>query len=574
MPRSHRWPGVFWIALVLVGAASALTPHFLPLRVFGWSFETAMWIAGVGPVLLAVAGVLAMVHARATAYDRWLAIGWLLVATFVGCFVLAIPVWVADLVWYYILAIFLAPLHIVSLAIFVVGGLAAHRAHRVAEIDSPRAFLPFFAGVGGAVATIVLRVSLLQHLASFEGIVTLGFAPDGTELAQEGPRNLPALTPRDFAMRSTRQSDGQRPLVAAAPGEAALDGVVWGDPTGSDSRRRLELRRLTLDGSEEPGWSRRLESERSGISRLPTAIAVAPTGRVFILGYARDPKQPESWWIEQFDADGNELPDWNLSFSSEAPLNRPNGIACDRDGSVYVFGEIGTTEFGAGGTSAWIRKFDPDGHEVLAGWNKRIRGGPSRPMTAAVAAAIDAHGGLYALLDDGSQSVHRFSVDGEEILEGWPQELPDPRRTVALASDPAGGVFVFGQFEERRGWEHIRDRGWIRRFDPDGHPSPGWEKTFDSPGNSTDVTAAAFDSSGDVCFGGTEKPAEPQVTRWWIRKFHSDGSPVAGWDKRLGEEGGNQLYALVTGRNGELYAIGEGHGFTFTRSFVQRWWGY
>jgi hypothetical protein len=49
---------------------------------------------------------------------------------------------------------------------------------------------------------------------------------------------------------------------------------------------------------------------------------------------------------------------------------------------------------------------------------------------------------------------------------------------------------------------------------------------------------------------------------------------VAGWDKRLGEEGGNQLYALVTGRNGELYAVGEGHGFTFTRSFVQRWWGY
>ena len=106
----------------------------------------------------------------------------------------------------------------------------------------------------------------------------------------------------------------------------------------------------------------------------------------------------ESWWFKRYDAKGAENTNWNKSFSTGTKISRSYGLRLDEAGSVYVFGETG--EIDRRGTFGWVRKFDPDGREQIAGWDKIFpNGGERRPTMAVVDMAVDSAGSLCVLLN-------------------------------------------------------------------------------------------------------------------------------------------------------------------------------
>src|SRR5205807_6119961 len=130
----------------------------------------------------------------------------------------------------------------------------------------------------------------------------------------------------------------------------------------------------------------------------PTGIAVDSRAGVLVVGF--DVRSGlESWWLKRFDAEGLADISWDKAFPAETKIDRSYGALADREGAVYVFGETGGID--RRGTIGWVRKFDRNGREIVEGWAKRFaNGGERRPTMAAVAAATDAAGHLYLLLDE------------------------------------------------------------------------------------------------------------------------------------------------------------------------------
>src|SRR6185436_7552045 len=92
--RVTRWPTVSWRALSFLGGFSFLGFWFLP----AWLMAPLCFLTpAFGPLLLALAGLLAMRHGRAISNDPALKPGRLFVVILISCAILLAPVTVFDI---------------------------------------------------------------------------------------------------------------------------------------------------------------------------------------------------------------------------------------------------------------------------------------------------------------------------------------------------------------------------------------------------------------------------------------------------------------------------------------------
>jgi hypothetical protein len=375
------------------------------------------------------------------------------------------------------------------------------------------------------------------------------------------PFPLPIEPLEAHGQRDISETLGDKPRSHHEPIAVIGDDSLWlvsRSQQSACSGYWVERRAFAPGGSN---W-RQCLAVAAGVTRNPTALSPDRGSGLFLVGFDVLGTN-ESWWLKRYDPRGVEDTAWDKSFSAGTKISRSYGLRLDPAGSVYIFGETG--EIDLRGTFGRVRKFLPDGREQLEGWDKRFpNAGERRPTMAVVGGAVDSNGGLSVLLNlYNTCSLRKFDRDGQEL---WRAELPG-LRDPAISADMNGDLYVYGV-------SGYPDKAWIKKLRADG--SAAWERSF-ALGQLSSTLAVAFDSATNVFVAGygsrvTDK-SSPWSSYWWIKKLGADGGELTGWDKSIGEQGANKLFTLHVNSRGELLALGTGHGWQFSGSRLERWWG-
>jgi len=544
-----RWPGRPYAVVSFLGGCSFLGFHFIPT----WLMAPLFFVTpAAGPMLLLLIGLLCMGRARQT--SETLTASRLVAVTLVGCALVLLPVALFDLLFFgtvpYIGPLILlvaVPFHVVCVGVFAAGLYAVSKAE-----DNPahagRLAAAAAAGLAVGVAVTGVRYAIVPQS---RGVFLEAFSASGAALRLTGK----PLDP--YGQRDVQATLGAKPRSFHEPVAAIGDDGLWIARRSTDaacSGYWIERKAIAAGGSE---WRRCLPVS-PGLTRNPAAMARDSSSGVFVIGFdVRDGR--ESWWLERFDAGGVEDPRWNKSFPAVTKIDRAYGMSLARDGSVYVSGESG--DINLPGTSGWLRKFGPDGNEIRDGWNKQFpNAGERRPTMAAVAVTTEAGGDVYVLLDlYTAHSVRKFDADGHDL---WQRELPF-HKDLAIVAAGSGGVFISGA-------AGYPDQAWLKKLNADG--SDAWERTF-TAGHLSSTLAVATDGANVYAAGYGTEPTD-KASYWWVKKLSADGRSET-WQATLsGPNNDNSPFQLHFNANGELYVLGSGRGWQFSKSRLERYWGW
>ena len=287
--------------------------------------------------------------------------------------------------------------------------------------------------------------------------------------------------------------------IAVAPtGEVFVSGVSWdGESSGDDIVTIL----FSADGVEQ--WVRRWDGEFHHTDR-PMAIALDGEGGVVVSGWTTigmiQGLYETGFVTIRYDHEGGLV--WVSEHTGTADVHRdtPFDVAVDNAGDVYVTGS--TFEAGTGWDYSTVKYRGTDGQLF---WNRTYDHNGSIQESFAIAAGEDGvcvTGSSSTVPLDGRRVdavTIRYNADGEQqwiaIYDGPASEIDQGRDIVFY---PDGGVCVVGS---STGISTQSDLLTIR-YAPNGQPV--WTRTFDGPQHSFEFGEhVALDESGNVFVSGT-----------------------------------------------------------------------
>jgi hypothetical protein len=286
---------------------------------------------------------------------------------------------------------------------------------------------------------------------------------------------------------------------AGVCGDGAGGAYVTG-PLGGGS---VFLARFNSEG--EQLWYR---SFTSGSTDYVQAIAPDGAGGCFLSGTTRGSLAgpnagQEDAFVVRYDEDGNQL--WARQFGSEQ-ADLCEAACADSAGGVILSGRtsgvLGVASFGFG--DAWIARYDADGNRL---WIVQV--GTPAPE-ALMALCADGVGGFYAggstsgswggPSAGGSDAVLLHLTGSGQVL--WVRQLGtnEPEYARSLATDAAGGVYVFGDtFGSLGGPHNLGRETYLAHYAPSG--APLWVTQMGTPDDDM-PGGAAPDASGGVYIAG------------------------------------------------------------------------
>ncbi len=264
-----------------------------------------------------------------------------------------------------------------------------------------------------------------------------------------------------------------------------------------------------------------------------------------------------------------------------------NSIAVDKNGNTYIAGGQSLN-----GSDRWvIKKFDGHGIEDAAHWAKTISAGDTSGYGYAQAVAIDIYGNVYVagngndLISSTSGLdwwIKKFDSQGVEAVANWDKKFDGndgPDLLYSLTTDSRGNVYVAGKsynlVSNTSGSESGYD-WWIKKFDSNGvEDTLHWNKMIDSEENWDAADAIAVDSDNSVYVAGKTSQLYPYVPSgdyWLIKKFDENGvEDVVRWNKQIyASYEGEPKSVLIDGRGG-VYVIGYGNNLVGSDSYND-WW--
>jgi len=207
-----------------------------------------------------------------------------------------------------------------------------------------------------------------------EGHIVLKCTPNGAVLMMLGERGKGSDT----------GYDGQNIMTIARPGgpfnrptKVAIDAA--GDLYISDGYGNCQVHKFSADGRYLFSWGE--PGNGPGQFRLPHSVIIDRQARVYVA-------DRENNRVQIFDADGR--------FLAERPdLRRPNDLALDAEGNLYVASMFAITAGPAGRSvlKSYISILSPDGM-LLSRWGTDDACTPGS-FWAAHGIAMDSRGGLY-----------------------------------------------------------------------------------------------------------------------------------------------------------------------------------
>jgi tripartite motif-containing protein 71 len=230
--------------------------------------------------------------------------------------------------------------------------------------------------------------------------------------------------------------------------------------------------------SNQSRWQVILTVKTAGVNFGIPGIALDGHGNLYVAEF-------DDNLIYKYSTSGKLLAQWGGPGSGPGQLGRPDKLAFDAQGNLYV------TEVGpAYGGNSRIQKFSPTG-TPLAQWG--TDGSAPGQFKNPIGIAVDQQGNIYVSEEAGDR-VQKLSSLGQPLTE-WGTLGSGPGQfnvPYDLALDATGNVYV----SEPSPFVPGNDR--IQKFSPFGVPLAQWGGHGRGPGQFSDPTGLAVDSKGNV----------------------------------------------------------------------------
>lgn len=261
----------------------------------------------------------------------------------------------------------------------------------------------------------------------FDDIVLLKYSPTGDVLLE----------------KIYKGHDGKPDFATAMVVDEAGNAYVTGRSYGHDSE--ADYITIKYDAAGSLIWDKRLDGSAHA-EDIPKAIAVAPSGNVYVTGYSMSNDAYKEYMTVKYDANGYEK--WRKPYNGAGTTGREdvaNSIALDAEENVYVTGK-------SDGNATFLDiatvKYDKEGNQK---WDARVNGPASKEDIGRMV-VVGRNGNIY--------------VTGEQY-NGHGDKGGNEADAITLCYDPKDGQEI---------WRHIYD-GSVR------HSEGGYSMAIDKDDN-------------------------------------------------------------------------------------------
>jgi uncharacterized delta-60 repeat protein len=338
-------------------------------------------------------------------------------------------------------------------------------------------------------------------------------------------------------------------LTNDSSGNVYVTGASEGFGTGEDYAT------IKYDTNGNELWTARYDGPVNVTDRA-YALAVDSSANVYVTGQSTGLGTSGDYATIKYDTNGNQI--WTARY--DGPVNDDDAalaLAVDSSGNVYVtgvsFGGIGT------GLDYATVKYDSSGNEL---WDARYNGGSGNYYDRPEAIAVDSSGNVYVtgqstgLGTFGDYATIKYDTNGNQIWVARYNGLENGSdKAFALAVDSSGNVYVTG-YSPGSGTD--KDYATIK-YDSSGNEL--WVKRYNGPGDGLDeARSLAVDSFGNVYVTGVSTGSGTYGDYATI-KYETNGNEL--WVARYdGPEfgGGDGAYSLAVDSSGNVYVTGISQG--------------
>lgn len=223
------------------------------------------------------------------------------------------------------------------------------------------------------------------------------------------------------------------------------------------------IKKFDSDGNEDTtNWNKKYHWNNSHDNAH--AVAVDSNNNVYVVGCYTNSNNNTNWMIKKFDNNGNEdTTFWNKSFGNPNKNDEAFSIAIDSNDNIYVAGVI---------NASWhIKKFDSNGKEDLTNWNKTFSAGFYWHIAYSI--AIDNNNNIYVagwgtnLINDSSNKdwwIKKFDSNGNEDLANWNKKIGTNNNDIArsITVDKNGFIWIVGFTNETN--SPNKSYWWIKKY--------------------------------------------------------------------------------------------------------------
>jgi hypothetical protein len=305
-------------------------------------------------------------------------------------------------------------------------------------------------------------------------------------------------------------------LAVDSSGNVYVTGVSYRKSTGGDYAT------VAYDTHGNKLWEARYSNPAANNTDWAKAIAVGPSGNVYVTGFSFDNETLHDYATVAYDSsNGDQL--WAARYDGPAEngLDLADAIAVGSSGNVYVTGRSMTVNRNAGNNRDYdiaTVAYDNNGNQL---WEARYNGSFDT-FDWGIAIATDPSGNVYVTghlnycgTGAGDWITIAYDSSGnqlwQQIYEGYMGMSASP---TAMVVDAAGNVYVTGYTTNRRnptwGYMYVTiaydssgTRKWIAEYDQENNES-GRDIALDSMGNvyvtgysADDYATIAYDSNGN-----------------------------------------------------------------------------
>jgi tripartite motif-containing protein 71 len=296
--------------------------------------------------------------------------------------------------------------------------------------------------------------------------------------------------------------------------EVDNSGIVYVLETDFTKWENCRIQKFTTYG-QFIGALERKASDTDNV-KWPIDLATDDKGNIFVLAveYIREQNCTGGVRVEKYMRDGEFVSQWKADpGSGDGQLQRPNAIAVDVKGNIYVIDE----------GNHRVQKFDSSG-KFLMKWGGQGKGNGLFSSPRGI--AVDNSGNIYIVDRD---AVQKFTSEGE-FLARWEKGGGGS----AIALDSHSDVYVTSQSNQS-----------VSKFDHSGNLISVWGSAGSGDGRFMQPKSVATDQSGYIIVA--------DVMTNHIQRFTSEGQFVCKWGRNTYfgvydiaiDESGNLFVACV-----------------------------
>jgi len=355
---------------------------------------------------------------------------------------------------------------------------------------------------------------------------------------------------------------------------------VSGYTVNSQAYRTWYIKKFDKEGKEDTvNWNKTFDGTSDWASK--TLIAIDFENNVYAFGVRKNLvslDSKEDWWLKKFDKNGVEdTINWNKKMDGNNTYDYIGGVFIDSDNNVFVVGR----QFGGLNNSyGLIKKFDKNGVEDTINWNKKIYENSSFVINCIT---IDLDKNVYVagcgdnLVSSESESdwwIKKFDKNGVEDTANWNKKITNGNGSyfetvTSISIDLENNVYISGE-----GYDLISSRSgrdwWIKKFNKDGIEDViNWDKKMGHDYFSDLNKFMTIDKDNNIYIVGG-KSNNSSFQDWWIKKFDKNGiEDTTNWNK-IFDWNGNSDYAtsITIDSENNIYVVGQSGNDSFIKKFT------